>query len=433
MHVLQLLHAPAAPSAAPASNAARTERFADHLQRRREDAAPAPATPRAAEARAAEHGAGEAASDRRADTSAPGRPAGDEPAHATKPPSPAATKPQHASGATAGHAAATGSPRTGATDATDDAADLADAARATGDLPARLPAPPPSDEASPAAADAPAPAPGDASAAVPAALPVDWLAQFARPAPATPRDAVPASPAARAAIAEAGPRGIGATQADEHALGAALAHAAPPAAPPHPDPAAAAPFAALVAEQHGATGAWPTADAAHDPALPAALGALAGASAPHSALASAPTPPTLALPAPPDTPAFAPALATTVAVLARDGVQEARLALHPAELGPIAVRIALDGTDARVDFHAQVAATRHAIEAALPELAGALRENGLTLTGGGVFEQPRERHEGTPQAGAEARGTRAGDAEPATRAAPLALRRVRAGGVDEYA
>jgi flagellar hook-length control protein FliK len=95
--------------------------------------------------------------------------------------------------------------------------------------------------------------------------------------------------------------------------------------------------------------------------------------------------------APIDTPAFAPALGTTLSLLARDGVQQAQLSLHPAELGPVAVQIAVDGTQARVDFHAAHAATRAALEASLPELAAALRDSGLTLTGGGVFDQPRQR------------------------------------------
>jgi flagellar hook-length control protein FliK len=53
------------------------------------------------------------------------------------------------------------------------------------------------------------------------------------------------------------------------------------------------------------------------------------------------------------------------------------------------VRIALDGSGARVDFQADLAQTRQAIESSLPALASALREAGLTLTGGGVFQQPQ--------------------------------------------
>ena len=76
--------------------------------------------------------------------------------------------------------------------------------------------------------------------------------------------------------------------------------------------------------------------------------------------------------------------------MVRDGIEHAQLKLNPAEMGPIEVRISLDGTQAQVDFSAAHAATRQALQDAVPALAGALRENGLTLTGGGVFEQARE-------------------------------------------
>ena len=87
-----------------------------------------------------------------------------------------------------------------------------------------------------------------------------------------------------------------------------------------------------------------------------------------------------------DTPAFAPALATQVKWLLREGVPLARLSLNPAELGPLTVQIVLDGTQARVDFSAEIASTRAAIEASLPTLAAALHDSGLTLAGGGVFD-----------------------------------------------
>jgi flagellar hook-length control protein FliK len=101
----------------------------------------------------------------------------------------------------------------------------------------------------------------------------------------------------------------------------------------------------------------------------------------------------------PDEAAFAPALGAQVALWVKDGVQQARLQLHPAELGPVTVQIALDGRAAHVDFTAAVAATRESIEQSLPALAAALRESGFTLAGGGVFghsnpgtgEQGRER------------------------------------------
>ena len=91
--------------------------------------------------------------------------------------------------------------------------------------------------------------------------------------------------------------------------------------------------------------------------------------------------------APVDGPLFGPALGSRLSLLARDGVRSALLQLHPAEMGPISVQIALDGNAARIDFQALRADTRGFIEASLPALAGALQDAGLTLAGGGVFEQ----------------------------------------------
>jgi flagellar hook-length control protein FliK len=118
----------------------------------------------------------------------------------------------------------------------------------------------------------------------------------------------------------------------------------------------------------------------------------------------------------------------------RDGIEHAQLKLNPAEMGPIEVRISLDGTQAQVDFSAAHAATRQALQDAVPALASALRENGLTLTGGGVFEQAREQR-------GEARQDRARHPDGSSRtppdgaAAPLpAARPTRARGVvDLYA
>lgn len=85
-----------------------------------------------------------------------------------------------------------------------------------------------------------------------------------------------------------------------------------------------------------------------------------------------------------DEPGFGAAVGSQVALWVREGVQEARLQLHPAELGPVTVQITLDGQAAHVDFTAAVAATRESIEQSLPALAAALRESGFTLAGGGV-------------------------------------------------
>ena len=88
-----------------------------------------------------------------------------------------------------------------------------------------------------------------------------------------------------------------------------------------------------------------------------------------------------------DSEAFAPSLGTRIALMARDGIEQARLNLNPAELGPIALRLSLDGTQLRVDMTAEHSSTRQVLEQSLPELASTLREAGFTLSGGGVFQQ----------------------------------------------
>ncbi len=93
-------------------------------------------------------------------------------------------------------------------------------------------------------------------------------------------------------------------------------------------------------------------------------------------------------------PRFAQALGTQVSLLARDGVHEAPLQLNPAEMGPVSVQIVLDGTQARVEFGADMARTREVIERSLPELAAALRDAGLTLTRRRRFAAPARRGDG---------------------------------------
>ena len=155
-----------------------------------------------------------------------------------------------------------------------------------------------------------------------------------------------------------------------------------------------------------ATDALPTQLAAaargSDPSLAATLPALAGpAFAPRETIAAvAPALFEAHLAATLDSPTFAPALATQVKWLVHEGVQQARLSLNPAEMGPVAVQIVLDGTQARVDFSADMASTRAAIEASLPMLAAALHDSGLTLAGGGVFDgQARHGAQGQQQSG----------------------------------
>ena len=90
---------------------------------------------------------------------------------------------------------------------------------------------------------------------------------------------------------------------------------------------------------------------------------------------------------------FQQALGYQVSLLARDGIGQAELHLNPADMGPVEVRIHLDGDAARVMMSADLAPTRQWLEQALPTLAATLRDAGLTLAGGGVFEQAGGGHQ----------------------------------------
>ncbi|MCX2863824.1 flagellar hook-length control protein FliK [Paucibacter sp. PLA-PC-4] len=106
--------------------------------------------------------------------------------------------------------------------------------------------------------------------------------------------------------------------------------------------------------------------------------------------------------------AFGPEMAARLSLLAADGVQQAQLHLNPAEMGPVSVQIVVEGQQAQISFHSDQADTRAVLENSLPELAAALRESGLTLSGGGVFQQARNPEEqaqpadGHPRGGARA-------------------------------
>jgi flagellar hook-length control protein FliK len=102
---------------------------------------------------------------------------------------------------------------------------------------------------------------------------------------------------------------------------------------------------------------------------------------------------------------FRAALGAQVSWFARAGVQQAELHLNPADMGPVSIQIVLDGQQAQVNFGADSALTRQIIESGMPELAGALRDAGLTLTGGGVSQ-----HSGGQRQDANGHGAPGGSA-----------------------
>jgi flagellar hook-length control protein FliK len=165
--------------------------------------------------------------------------------------------------------------------------------------------------------------------------------------------------------------------------------------------------------------------AAHEPQAPVA---------PDNGLA----PQATTLPAPVDSPEFAAAFGVQVSVFVREGVQHAELHLNPAETGPVSIAITLEGSQARVEFGADLAATRQAIENGLPALASALRDAGFTLAGGGVAQHSRSGGNGQGDDEAAGRGRpdrraiRGGEAIVG-QAVRRATHRVAVGGIDLYA
>jgi flagellar hook-length control protein FliK len=206
--------------------------------------------------------------------------------------------------------------------------------------------------------------------------------------------------------------------------GSATARLESPAQTP---PTAPAPHAAAAAALQTAAGADPQPRPGGDSAstTPAVFGIGTAQSAmPTVGLASTPAAAGAVearIAVPVDSPAFAPALGAQISLFAQGGVQTAQLQLNPADMGPITVQIALDGNDARVDFQADRAATRELIEASLPALAGAMQDAGLTLSGGGVFQQHPGRQpapDHSPTTHAQRSGPR--DTRPDNGAADLA-------------
>jgi len=287
------------------------------------------------------------------------------------------------------------------------------------------PAPPATQQAEPTG-DVPAdgPAPESATATDPAATPTDAAALLAALPPLQPRPLPP------------GGGSDSPLQPPTDGLKAGSGHKpvdanSPVPAPPGPAASAqagATAFADALREAGTASADSRSAEAAKAAAaeLPPLPPALANLPTATTVAASAPAEARIA--ATPGSADFASQLGAQLSTFVRDGVQHARLELHPVELGPVTVQIQLDGNNAQVNLAAEQAPTRAALEDALPQLAGSLREAGLTLTGGGVFEQPRQsagsRGDGTPTRETTARTEREAARESVT-LQPLAAPRRR--------
>ncbi|GAB3093917.1 hypothetical protein GCM10027159_10190 [Lysobacter terrae] len=114
--------------------------------------------------------------------------------------------------------------------------------------------------------------------------------------------------------------------------------------------------------------------------------------------------------------------------MAEQRLGHAEIRLNPEHLGPIDVRVQVDGTQVNAEFHSAHAAVRQTIEASLPRLRELLGQQGLQLNQADVGQ----RHAGSGQ---QPRGS--ADSAPATDAPAsdaAVIRPLRSRGlVDEYA
>ncbi|MGV8923912.1 MAG: flagellar hook-length control protein FliK, partial [Thermomonas sp.] len=109
------------------------------------------------------------------------------------------------------------------------------------------------------------------------------------------------------------------------------------------------------------------------------LAATTPAPAPLRATLSALTPPVpLALPTDPDA-GFDDGFGTRIAWMAEQRLGHAQIRLNPEHVGPIEVRVQLDGDRVSAQFSSAHAEVRQAIEASLPRLRDMLGQHGLQL------------------------------------------------------
>ena len=158
------------------------------------------------------------------------------------------------------------------------------------------------------------------------------------------------------------------------------------------------------------------------PAASAPTVQTATTSAPAVALAAP-----LAFPTDPEA-GFDDGLGARIAWLADQSIGQAEIRIHPEHLGPIEVRIQVDGTRVNTEFHSAHAEVRHALEQSVPRLRDLLGQHGLQL---GQADVGQRQQGGAQQAPRDFGAT---DAQGETAATTTPPPRVRVRGLlDEYA
>jgi flagellar hook-length control protein FliK len=166
------------------------------------------------------------------------------------------------------------------------------------------------------------------------------------------------------------------------------------------DASALAPMLAKPAEQK---------DAPLDAARLAGL-ANAPLAAPDNASAAAAPAHSLDIASPVGTPGFNQELGQQIAWLGSQDVKQARIRLHPEDLGALDVKVSINHDRVDVSFAVQHPAAVHALQQTLPQLDTLLAHHGLALGQADVGQ--RQQGESARQGGQATEGGAAVDAEP---------------------
>ncbi|KAG9568771.1 hypothetical protein KCV01_g19837, partial [Aureobasidium melanogenum] len=134
---------------------------------------------------------------------------------------------------------------------------------------------------------------------------------------------------------------------------------------------------------------------------------------------------------PATSPQFAQELGEQIAWMGSGQVKEARIKLHPEELGSMDVRVNMDGGKVNVAIMAQHPAAVHAVQQTLSQLDSMLAHHGLTLGQADVGQ--RQQGQGGGDASSSAAGQASSGAEADAASTTVATSPVSRGLVDEVA
>jgi flagellar hook-length control protein FliK len=177
-------------------------------------------------------------------------------------------------------------------------------------------------------------------------------------------------------------------------------------------------------------------NAAGDSSLPGTTGSAAAGAAQLSANSAtatdAPATPTLNVAAGVETPEFGQGVANHVSWMVDNNLQAAKLQVNPPQLGPIEVRIAVQGDHAQVWLVSHSALTRDALESSSPKLREMLGAQGFGQVSVDISQRSFQERT-TPQ---PYDWTPAASRSPSAAALPTtasSIARVANGSVDDYA